>query len=177
LKAITAVRNIVRQINNGLCRFSCLAFVIILGYTVCHIVGRVAFNSPTRGITDVVGLFSAASFAFCVSWVEKEGGHIRVDFIAELFPGKAQRVIYVLVESLGIAVVAIIAWRFGLYALGALRNGNTTSTVFWPYWPFAICVFIGFVMYFITALVNTVYKVVCWSCGVTPEEKKEVQAV
>jgi TRAP-type C4-dicarboxylate transport system permease small subunit len=177
VKAITELRNAVRKLNDWLYYFSCLAFVIILLYVVCHILGRLIFNAPAKGITDIVGLFSAVSFGFCVSWVEKEGGHIRVDFIAELFPGKTQRIIMAAMECLGILVVGIIAWRFCIYAMGTFSNGNTTSTVYWKYWPFAFCVFIGFVMYFITALVNFIYKIACWQQGITPEEQKEVPLV
>ena len=172
MKTITKIKEIVGKLNDYICYLSCAVFVAILAVTVWHILGRLFFNAPIRGITDIVGLGNALTLAFCVAWVEKKGDHIRVDFIAELFPGAFQRVVYVFVESLAIITVGIIAYKFFGYTLSTFKNGNETSTVYLPYWPAAASLFVGFVMYCLTGIVNLAYKIATWVCG-EPEKKEE----
>jgi len=127
-----------------------LLLVLALG-TVLDVLLRYVFARPIRGFVDVAALGGAVALSACMPHVVAIRGHIGVDALGRRLGGAAQR----LLERLGALATALffalMAWQYARFTLELWHNGETTSVLRWPVWPWWAAV-TGFVA--LTAMVG-----------------------
>lgn len=104
-------------------------------FITIDVTGRILFNKPWDGITDLEPLFMTTvgfcSMAFCVIG----RGSIRIDLLFEKMSGKTQRILYLFSTLLCVAATGLI----GCQAVKASMDWNvTTFVLFVPEWPFLL---------------------------------------
>ena len=156
------IRNVIFKIDRYLCYIACVAICCCLGIVTVHVLMRVLFNSAVAGLTDYVGLITVVSIAMAIPWVESVKGHIKVDFVREYLPVKAQRAIYTIVEFVTNAVIIILVWSLIDYSIRSYNVGSMTWVVYIKFWPFVVMAVIGILFYFLSSLVNYICEIASW---------------
>lgn len=123
---------------------------------------RVFFNSPIPGLTDIVSMLNALTVAFAISIAEKHRKHIRVDFVREYLPPRIGKAIYFFMNGLAIVVISVVSYRFFLYGFSAYRHGNATWIMNIPHWPVIVCLFLGLIIFLLTAICNLLSDLSNW---------------
>ena len=114
--------------NRFVTKLPILSAILILIITFCitvDVCGRLFFNKPWRGITELETLFmSAVGFlAMAATVVKRES--IQIDLFFDLFPQKFQRGLYLFACLFVCATTAVLGWRACLAGLEWVRR--TTS--------------------------------------------------
>ncbi|KUO66971.1 MAG: hypothetical protein APF84_17415 [Gracilibacter sp. BRH_c7a] len=123
---------------------------------------RIFLNAPIPGLTDIVSMLNALAVAFAVSVTEKQRKHIRIDFVRQYLPSHIAKFIFVVVNSLAILVISVVTWRFFLYIFSAYGHGNATWIMKIPHWPVILCLFLGLVIFLLTAICNLLSDLNSW---------------
>jgi TRAP-type mannitol/chloroaromatic compound transport system permease small subunit len=116
-----------------------IAIIVLLALMLYEVIARYAFDSPTIWGSDLATMASAAIFLLGAAVTLREGGHIRIDFLAARWSLPAQNLINAAVLLAlffpCIFLLASVAWQD---ALDALRTGEIDLAMAWkvPIWPF-----------------------------------------
>jgi len=110
----------------------------------------------------IVSMLNALAVAFAVSVTEKQRKHIRIDFVRQYLPSHIAKFIFVVVNSLAILVISVVTWRFFLYIFSAYGHGNATWIMKIPHWPVILCLFLGLVIFLLTAICNLLSDLNSW---------------
>ena len=160
---MTNIKKVVFKIDSLLCFVACVAVFCCMLLVTAHVFMRIIVNSPIAGLTDYVGLITVVFIVMSIPWIEKEKGHIKVDFVKEYLPVKTQRVIFTIVEFISNAVIIVVVWRLILYSMNCFKVGSMTYVVYIPFWPFVVLAAIGMFFFFLTSVVNYISEISSWA--------------
>jgi C4-dicarboxylate transporter, DctQ subunit len=109
-----------------------------------EVVMRYAFNRPTRWVIEMCE-YALVYVAFLGgAWVLKDEGHVKVEFLVELFPQPVQRVFHVVTSLVGAAVCAVVTWAGAGYIRQLIETGEQLfRSVQIPKWTVLIVIPIG----------------------------------
>lgn len=113
-----------------------VGLLVMMLVTCLDVLGAWLFLWPLPGVCDIVGL-SQAMIPFAAGFTLIIGRHIRVDFLMNKLPRRAQAVIDCIIALLGVALFILIIWR--MYALGQYYQaaGEGSGSIRIPLSPFA----------------------------------------
>jgi TRAP-type C4-dicarboxylate transport system permease small subunit len=113
--------------------------------TVVDVTGRYFFNSPIRGVYELVGFTLVCTGGWGMGYSQIKKGHIRVDFLLKRFSERAQAVLNILANLVGLVAFSLLFWRVILLAdyFLSLKKGNATDTLHIPIAPFVILLAAG----------------------------------
>jgi TRAP-type mannitol/chloroaromatic compound transport system permease small subunit len=123
------------RVESALTLASGLFIMGVMLLSVANILGRKLFNLPVDGYIDWM-IQAVPVMAFLgISYVQRLGGHIRMDIVVRALKGRALWV----VEFIGILVMFLIALAliYGTWnhASRAFRLGDSTTDINLPIWP------------------------------------------
>ena len=115
-----------------------------------EVVLRFFFDLPTFWAYELTYMMAGAHFALGITYVTREGLHVRIDFLYERFPPRLKAGIDFCVS--GIVVLPTVSWMAYLLvtkAIEALLIGELSGESEWnPYvWPVYTAIAIGFVAF------------------------------
>ena len=147
-------RDIVFKVDDAFVKVSLVCIALNMVLVTVSVVGRVLFNSPILGASDVVAFSFGLScvFAFCIT--EKHKNHINIDLLMTILPVKGKLVNHAIMGTLNLITLAIIAVIFFRYIGNTYNNSMSSWVVHIPYYPFVAAAAIGMVLFFFTALAN-----------------------
>jgi TRAP-type C4-dicarboxylate transport system permease small subunit len=111
--------------------------LLVMAITCIDVVGAKVFKWPLLGALDIVMLSQIVAIAFAASMALILGRHIRVEFLFNLLPRRAQAVINSFVLLLGLGLFSVIIWRLCVLGYSFQTSGEYSATVYIPYYPFA----------------------------------------
>jgi TRAP-type transport system small permease protein len=97
---------------------------------------RYFFGRPFRGGYEMTELAMALIVAFGLPYTAITKGHVAVDILADWLDRPSMRWLTFLVHLTGAILLAVVAWRAGLAALGSYRWGDMTNLMRIPKYPF-----------------------------------------
>jgi TRAP-type C4-dicarboxylate transport system permease small subunit len=114
--------------------------------TVVDVSGRYFFNSPIRGVYELVGFTLVCTGAWGMGYSQIQKGHIRVDFLLKRFSERVQAILTILANLVGLIAFSLLFWRVILLAqyFLNLKKGNATDTLHIPIAPFVVILAVGF---------------------------------
>ena len=132
--------------NRILVYFAAFTLFCMMMLTVVDVIGRYFFDSPIRGVYELVGFTLVCTGAWGMGYAQIKKGHIRVDFLLKRFSKKIQAVLTTLANLVGLVAFSLLFWRVLLLAdyFLNLKKGNATDTLHIPIAPFVILLAIGF---------------------------------
>lgn len=127
------------------------ALAYLGGAVLIGLVALVAFDIVMRRVLKLpfLGGFEMTELAMVVivalglpycAWL---GGHVSVDLFGKYLDRPGLRWINVVVHLAGAALLAVVAWRTTLYALGSYRWGDATNMMAIPKYPFQLVTALG----------------------------------
>lgn len=129
-----------------------LALVV---FTVIDAVLRYWFNRPIYGSLDITQIMLALIVASSIAYGGVSGAHVSVDFLEGVTRGRFGRIVAIGVRALGIAVLALLAWRCIVNGLAADDYGELSPLLRIPYLPFYFAIAIGVAGYAMVLVVET----------------------
>jgi TRAP-type C4-dicarboxylate transport system permease small subunit len=149
------------QVEGGLARLlRALALcggAVLLGLMALvafDIVMRRVLNLPFLGGFEMTELAMAVIVALGLPYCAVVGSHVAVDIFAKWLDRPALRWIDVLVHLAGAVLLAVVAWRTVLYALGSYRFGDATNMMAIPKYPFQLVTAVSAALFALVLLVE-----------------------
>lgn len=141
---------------------SCAVVAMAL-ITVGDVTGRYVAKRPIEGSDELVGLvlvcLCVCGFAYC----QMGNGHIRVDLLTSHLPRRARPGFDAFAHFVALSITSLICWQMFAASLRFMLNlqgGNTVSeTLGIPWFPFLLSLGIGFGIFALVLLVNTVTSI------------------
>lgn len=124
-----------------------LVLLWLMVLTVVAVVMRKAVQSPILGVDDLSEVSLLLLVFLSMAYCGRTQGHIYVDLIAGLVRAGVLRLLDVIVQLVGGAVLMFIAWNTIGRAIEALSQNEATNLLFLPLYPFYLVVAIGFALY------------------------------
>lgn len=121
--------------------------ILMMGLTVCDVIGRYLFNAPIRGASELTEILLCAVIFLGLGAVSLAEDHVTVDLLTEKMPRAIQPLRQALTGGFSGVILGIIAWRIWVYADQIGGYGGSTTSLSIPIAPLgyfcAICAFIG----------------------------------
>lgn len=134
-------------------RFAALLRVLAYagGIVLLALVALVAFDILMRRVLKLpfLGGFEMTELAMVVivalglPYCAALGGHVSVDLFGKYLDRPGLRWVNAAVHLVGAVLLAVVAWRTALYALGSYRWGDATNMMAIPKYPFQIVTALG----------------------------------
>ena len=148
-----------RIIEEFLTYCSTALILLVMFWVVGEVIGRYVFNSPLPGHLEGAELLLPMIVFFGVSYVQARDGHVGMTFVIEALPKNVRRVTDILsliVSSLTCAALAYFAsknvWLAWIY------DDVTMSPPYWPVWPSAAVIPLGYGMLSVRMILQILQK-------------------
>ena len=126
------VNNVSRYLN-WLAGVGLIAMAILV---VADIIGNKVFKFPLPGGIEYVAFFGVIVTAFAIAQTQLFHGHIEVEFIANYFSRKTQRILAIFVYVCSLVLWLVILWTSIEFANTLLRTGEVSMTERIHFYPF-----------------------------------------
>ena len=150
MKLFTKLVTKISQVLDRAAGFCCFAMMVLVA---CNVIGRKVFNFPLTGTIELVQILFALTVGLALAHCAAKGGHITIDFVAEYFPERFQKIARLLTITITIVTVTVSGWMLVGYADTLRETGRYTGSLKIAYYPFVYLIAVGF---FIFALVEIV---------------------
>ena len=107
---------------------------------IYEVLMRYFFGRPFRGGYEMTELAMALIVAFGLPYTAITNGHVSIDLFGRWLDRPAMRWLNALVHLTGAALLALVAWRGTLYALGSYRWGDLSNMMRIPKYPFQLAI-------------------------------------
>ena len=139
--------------------FNFIAGLVILGLMflgVAQVLGRKVFNFPVRGYVDLVE-FAMVVFAFlAISYCQKLGGHVRMEFIIGRFHGRLLWFLEIIGMLIGVFVISVLLYYSYEHFLRAWTIGDSSMDIEIPIWPSKLMVPFAFAMLMVRFVIQLI---------------------
>ncbi|MFC1917126.1 TRAP transporter small permease subunit [Chloroflexota bacterium] len=110
--------------------------IVLMFLTTADVTGRYIFNSPIQGAFDASEVIMVGIVFLGIAYVQLVRGHVKVDIVVSRLHGNGQLLLEIFGFSLGLLVMALIAWQTSLYSWKAfITHDHTMGIVRIPLWP------------------------------------------
>lgn len=114
-------------------------FLLML-LVVYEVLMRYFYGRPFRGGYEMTELAMALIVALGLPYTAISKGHVSVDLLSKWLDRPAMRWVNVAVHLAGAAILALAAWRSGLYAMSSYSYGDVSNMMRIPKHPFQFAV-------------------------------------
>ena len=139
--------------------FNFVASIIIMGLMflgVAQVLGRKVLNLPVPGYVDLVE-FAMVVFAFlAISYCQRLGGHVRMEFIIGKFHGRTLWFFEILGMLIAVFIIAVLMYYSFAHFLRAWDIGDSSMDIEIPIWPSKLIVPFAFAMLLVRFTIQTV---------------------
>ena len=142
---------------------SAVLFVMMM-LMVADIVLRFLFNSPILGGYGLVEVLMALLVGLGFAFTQVRDGHVRVTMFIDHLPARTKAVVDGLGLLAGTAMMAIVAYAGILQGGISAQQGQTTTVLFIPIYPFYYLLGIGIFVYALILLVDGLYTLCLAFC-------------
>jgi TRAP-type transport system small permease protein len=120
-----------------------LALAALGVITVVDVGGRYLFNKPLLGAIEMSEFLMAFLSFGALALAELRNSHITVDFFVRALSERVQALLESMIALLGIAFWSFVSWRAAVHSVRLFNNGEVTSNLIIPTWPFYLSVVVG----------------------------------
>ncbi|MFP6749348.1 MAG: TRAP transporter small permease [Alphaproteobacteria bacterium] len=136
-----------RFMENSLTYCSVLLILGVMVWVVAEVIGRYVFNSPLPGHLEGAELLLPMIVFFGISYVQARDGHVGMTFVIDALPKKVRRVTDILSLTVSALTCAALAYFSSKNAWLAFDYEDVTmSPPYWPVWPSAAVIPLGYGM-------------------------------
>lgn len=150
---------LMRHLEDLLTYCSVILILLVMLWVVSEVIARYVFNSPLPGHLEGAELLLPMIVFFGVSFVQARDGHVGMTFVVDALPKRVRRVTDILsliVSSLTCAALAYFssktAWLAWIY------DDVTMSPPYWPVWPSAAIIPLGYGMLSVRMILQILEK-------------------
>jgi len=116
------IEKIIGWASSWLSKTSMFLLFLMMLFVVADIIGRLLFNMPFKGSTDLIELMMGI-VVFCgMAYCAREDGHVRVDVVYERLSDRIKACVDIVTFAASLFIYVLIAWRLFATAWGYLSN-------------------------------------------------------
>jgi TRAP-type C4-dicarboxylate transport system permease small subunit len=145
-KTVETLENLIDRISQISLYFSGI-LTLAMGFIVTYgVIMRYIFSRPAMFVYELSMMFMVSGLVFAVAYVQREGRHLRVDFLSSRMSDNTQDILFnVIMPIAGLFYVGILTWK-GWDAAMYAWSVNETSQSVWrePLFPVKITITIGY---------------------------------
>lgn len=140
------ILRIIDQVSAILAMFGRLVIFALIISMLYEVVARYGFGAPTLWAFDVSYMLNGSIFLLGAAYALRTDAHVRIDFLSQRMPKRAQQIlnggVYLLVMA---PIFTCLAWVAGSKALKAFVTGEVESVSPWAplVWPFYTVIAMG----------------------------------
>lgn len=161
LALVTIRAELFLRVLEDLLTYCSVGLILCVMVWVCgEVIGRYVFNSPLPGHLEGAELLLPMIVFFGVSYVQARDGHVGMTFVVDALPKKVRRVTDILsliVSSLTCAALAYFSSKTAWLAWS--YEDVTMSPPYWPVWPSAAVIPLGYGMLSIRMILQILQKI------------------
>lgn len=136
-----------RFAENMLTYCSVMLILGVMFWVVAEVIGRYVFNSPLPGHLEGAELLLPMIVFFGISYVQARDGHVGMTFVIDALPKKVRRVTDIFSLAVSALTCAALAYFSSKNAWLAFDYEDVTmSPPYWPVWPSAAVIPLGYGM-------------------------------
>ncbi len=120
-----------------------VVLVAMMLLTVSDVCLRYFLNRPIIGATELTENMMVCMAFFALAWCAGQQGHLKVDLVVMRFSSRVQAVFDSLTLSVGMIMVALIAWRSFMEGMAVRELNIISSLLRIPAFPFYYVVAAG----------------------------------
>ena len=120
-----------------------VVLVAMMLLTVSDVCLRYFLNRPIIGATELTENMMVCMAFFALAWCAGQQGHLKVDLVVMRFSNRVQAVFDSLTLSVGMIMVALIAWRSFMEGMAVRELNIISSPLRIPAFPFYYVVAAG----------------------------------
>jgi TRAP-type C4-dicarboxylate transport system permease small subunit len=110
----------------------------MLALVLFDVIMRYALRLPFLGAYEFTELAMVLIVFLALPYCAATGGHVAVDVFAPVLDRPALRWVSAAINLAGAALLAVIAWRTVLHALGSAERGEATNMMKVQHYPFEL---------------------------------------
>ena len=127
-EATGPVSRIMQKVDTAANMVSRLALVLMLIAVLTQVFTRYVLNDPVQGVIGITELYLMPIIVFgSMSYLEMQGGHVRVGIFFEALPERVQHGISLVLRIIAAGFFALVAYTASAEALNAYSRGYFTS--------------------------------------------------
>ncbi len=144
-----------------LCSVLNIASEILIAAMMVLVVANVAlrafFNSPIRGVYDILLMLFISAISLSLAHCYVTGGHVNITFILDKFPVIVQKLIRIILNVISMIMFGTIGWFLLSYYVDTVKlSGKTTLTTSTPHYPFYYVLAIGILILALVILMKII---------------------
>jgi len=105
---------------------ACLALMAI--FVLAEVFAIALFNRSLRFTWEVSAFLMAAAFFLGLPWTLNSGGHVRVQILRGVLPGRARPALDLVATLVALAIALFLAYALAILAIGSWADGSRTFT-------------------------------------------------
>jgi TRAP-type mannitol/chloroaromatic compound transport system permease small subunit len=149
-----------------------IAIVIMMAVTLREVFGRYLFNAGIPGYIEIVTVMMGPIAFLGFAYTLRNRGHIRMDLLVKRVPkGRFYHGWEILLLLITLPAITVIAYFTMNFTYTSYETGSCTLYLQLVYWPFQLCVAIGYVTLLIRIVVLIIQQVIHVTRG---DENKEL---
>jgi len=134
-KQLHRADRVLAVVENGLNFFAGSIVFALMFLGVIQIFLRVVFRDPIYGYIDIVELSMVGFAVLSISFVQRVGGHVRMEILVTLLKGRLLWLAEVIGTALAIFIIAILIKYSYTHFGRAYSFGDSTIDIELPTWP------------------------------------------
>lgn len=135
------------------------AMVVIVVLIAAHVIARLFFHAPIRGVIDITEVAMGVLGGFALFNTTYKRGHILVSMITSKFAQPVQAVLYPCINLISAGMFGLIGYEILLSGLTALETDAVTNLISIPLGPIKILFGAGFLLAGATFLAHVFTRV------------------
>ena len=128
----------------------------LMGLVAFDVVMRYVLRIPFLGAYEMTELAMVLIVAFGLPYTAISKGHVSIDIFGRWLDRPAMRWLTALVHLAGAALLALVAWRVALYAMGSYRWGDLSNMMRIPKFPFQFAIAFSAALFALVLLLEAV---------------------
>jgi TRAP-type C4-dicarboxylate transport system permease small subunit len=146
----------ITAISKGAHYCGVVILAVMMPLTVVHAVGRYGFNSPVPGLVEISSFLLLIGIFLTGAYTMTQKGHIDLGILTEKFSARTQSIIGAVTYSLCFAFICLAAWQSFVRGTTLMNPTLTTSILKTPVYPFLYIMGIGWILFGLVVLLQTI---------------------
>jgi TRAP-type transport system small permease protein len=138
------------------------AVVFLMFMTSLDVIMRYFFHRPMFGVYELTEYFMVIMVFFSITYAAVQKSHVEIEMVTDLMPKKAQAILAIITNILGLILWVLICWQNIDNAFYLMRAGQMSVALGIPAWPFYILAGIGSLFlcpWFVSNILNRLSEV------------------
>lgn len=151
---VVFVANIVRQAARLLAWFASAILVLIMALTFIDVVGRNFFGRALIGTVESIELLMGILVFSGLALTELQRKHIVIETFQNLLPQGIKRLSIIINLALAAAIAGLLLRQLSIKTLEIFEEQEHTQILEIPYWPTAILMSVGMLLFVLVLLLR-----------------------